>query len=26
MISQYGRGLRDEDWPRLFPFFPPRQP
>ncbi len=23
MISQYGRGLREEDWPRYFPFFPP---
>lgn len=21
MISQYGRGLRKEDWPRYFPFF-----
>jgi LmbE family N-acetylglucosaminyl deacetylase len=25
MISQYGRGLRDEDWPVYFPFFPPRE-
>ena len=24
MISQYGRAARDEDWPRLFPFFPAR--
>lgn len=25
MISQYGRGLSEEDWPRYFPFFPPRE-
>jgi N-acetylglucosamine malate deacetylase 1 len=25
MISQYGRRLRDEDWPVYFPFFPPRE-
>jgi LmbE family N-acetylglucosaminyl deacetylase len=25
MISQYGRGLRNEDWPAYFPFFPPRE-
>lgn len=25
MISQYGRRLRDEDWPTYFPFFPPRE-
>lgn len=25
MISQYGRGLREEDWPRFFPFFPARE-
>ncbi|MEI6504166.1 MAG: PIG-L deacetylase family protein [Armatimonadota bacterium] len=24
MVSQYGRGLRAEDWPRYFPFFPAR--
>lgn len=24
MVSQYGRGLRDEDWGRYFPFFPGR--
>ena len=26
MISQYGRGLTEADWPRYFPFFPPREP
>ncbi|MCE5239721.1 PIG-L family deacetylase [bacterium] len=26
MISQYGRGLSEADWPRYFPFFPPREP
>lgn len=25
MLSQYGRGLRDEDIPRFFPFFPRRK-
>lgn len=24
MISQYGRGLRDDDWDHFFPFFPKR--
>jgi LmbE family N-acetylglucosaminyl deacetylase len=24
MVSQYGRGLLEADWPRYFPFFPPR--
>ncbi|MHB8996218.1 MAG: PIG-L deacetylase family protein [Armatimonadota bacterium] len=25
MISQYGRRLREEEWPTYFPFFPPRE-
>lgn len=25
MISQYGRPLKEEEWPRYFPFFPPRE-
>ena len=26
MVSQYGRGLPEDAWPRFFPFFPPREP